>query len=134
MLQTGRISGDISLTKAGEAARLLGRPLSLASSDRSTDDDTPGKRDALFFLANATFKLYFALNNLRLCDTVINNTSSGLSGIDRVGKADRTAYYYYRGRIYLYQRRLGQVSFVVLLFLSLLCSLFPREYTEKMCG
>lgn len=75
----------------------------------SRSQESPCKRDALFFLANATFKVYFALSNLRLCDTVINSTQSAAHHLDSYPKADRVAFAYYRGRIYLYQRRLAEV-------------------------
>ena len=127
LIQAGRTAGDTKLTKAGEAARMLARPMGIASSDRSvlrpilrpttqifrdsSSQESPGKRDALFFLANATFKVYFALKNLRLCDTVINSTQGAAASLDiAYPKSDRVAFAYYRGRIYLYQRRLVQVS------------------------
>lgn len=68
------------------------------------------KRDALFFLANQTFKIYFALKNLRLCDTVLKNTEAAVGSLDKYPKADRVAFCYNKGRVFLYQRRLPQVS------------------------
>ncbi|GAA6028262.1 hypothetical protein JCM8097_006945 [Rhodosporidiobolus ruineniae] len=105
-LMVGRASGDPKLTRAGEAARMLGRPMGIAASDRNSE--SPCKRDALFFLANQTFRVYFALSNLRLCDTVLNNTNNSSAVLDAYPKADRVAFLYYRGRIALYQRRLPQ--------------------------
>ena len=70
--------------------------------------ESPCKRDALFFLANATFRVYFALSNLRLCDTVLNNTQNSAARLESFPKGDRCAFLYYRGRIALYQRRLPQ--------------------------
>ncbi|KAM0753006.1 COP9 signalosome complex subunit 12 [Meredithblackwellia eburnea MCA 4105] len=103
-LRAGRLSGDTNLTRAGEAATLFRRPMTIAASDRSTD--TPSRRDALFFLANATFKVYFAMKNLRLCDTILNNTQNAAAMLETYNKADRVAFLYYRGRIWLHQRRL----------------------------
>ncbi|GJN90758.1 hypothetical protein Rhopal_003772-T1 [Rhodotorula paludigena] len=105
-IAVGRARGDPKLTRAGEAARMLGRPMGIAASDRT--GESPCKRDALFFLANATFRVYFALSNLRLCDTVLNNTQNSAAQLDAYPKADRCAFLYYRGRIALYQRRLPQ--------------------------
>ncbi|GAA5975534.1 hypothetical protein JCM11641_004298 [Rhodosporidiobolus odoratus] len=105
-LAVGRASGDPKLTRAGEAARLLGRPMGIAASDRTSP--SPCKRDALFLLANQTFRVYFALSNLRLCDTVLNNTSNSAAVLEQFPRADRVAFLYYRGRIALYQRRLPQ--------------------------
>lgn len=74
--------------------------------------DGPSKRDALFFLANATFKVYFAMRNLRLCDTILNNTqhhaAHSLNSSGAYPRSDRVAFSYYRGRLFLYQRRLPQ--------------------------
>ncbi|GAA5826818.1 hypothetical protein JCM5353_005406 [Sporobolomyces roseus] len=109
-LLMGKQSGDVKLTRAGEAARLLSRPIGIACSDRSTDPlpGIPAKRSALYHLANSTFLVYFSLKNLRLCDTILSNVSN--SGIlvdgEEFGKGDKCGYWYYRGRIHLYQRRL----------------------------
>ncbi|TNY24716.1 COP9 signalosome complex subunit 12 [Rhodotorula diobovata] len=105
-LAVGRATGDTKLTRAGEAARMLGRPMGVAANDRTSE--SPCKRDALFFLANATFRVYFALSNLRLCDTVLNNTQNSAARLESFPKGDRCAFLYYRGRIALYQRRLPQ--------------------------
>ncbi|SCZ88701.1 BZ3500_MvSof-1268-A1-R1_Chr2-1g04581 [Microbotryum saponariae] len=107
-LKAGTIMGDRKLIKAGEAARLLSRPMGVAASDRSKE--TPSKRSALFFLVNSTFKVYFAMHNLRLCDTILSNTSNAVGGSfseERYyPKSDRVTFAYYRGRVWLYQRRL----------------------------
>ncbi|SCV71898.1 BQ2448_4592 [Microbotryum intermedium] len=104
----GTSSRDHKLIKAGEAARLLSRPMGVAASDRSKE--TPSKRSALFFLVNSTFKVYFAMHNLRLCDTILSNTSNAVGGSfseERYyPKSDRVTFAYYRGRVWLYQRRL----------------------------
>ncbi|GAA5916123.1 hypothetical protein JCM6882_003943 [Rhodosporidiobolus microsporus] len=103
-LANGRASNDPKLTRAGEAARMISRPMGVAASDRTSEP--PCKRDALFFLANATFRVYFALSNLRLCDTVLNNTNNSTAVLDLYPKADRVAFLYYRGRNLLYHRKL----------------------------
>ncbi|KWU47067.1 COP9 signalosome complex subunit 12 [Rhodotorula sp. JG-1b] len=105
-LAVGRAQGDPRLTRAGEAARMLSRPIAIAANDRTSE--SPCKRDALFFLANATFRVYFALSNLRLCDTVLNNVQNANAPMDEFTMADRCTFLYYRGRIALYQRRLPQ--------------------------
>jgi hypothetical protein len=83
-------------------------PAGSAHSAPHRTSESPCKRDALFFLANTTFRVYFALSNLRLCDTVLNNTQNSTAQLDTFPKADRCAFLYYRGRISLYQRRLPQ--------------------------
>ncbi|POY70448.1 hypothetical protein BMF94_6516 [Rhodotorula taiwanensis] len=105
-LAIGRAQRDPRLVKAGEAARMLARPIAIAANDRTSD--SPCKRDALFFLANSTFRVYFALSNLRLCDTVLNNVQNANAPMQEFPLADRCTFLYYRGRIALYQRRLPQ--------------------------
>lgn len=84
-------------------------PFGIEIFDVYRSTETPTKRDALFFLANATFKVYFAMRNLRLCDTILNNTQNSTASLDfSYPKSDRTAFSYYRGRLFLYQRRLPQ--------------------------
>ncbi|BGP55701.1 hypothetical protein JCM8202v2_003308 [Rhodotorula sphaerocarpa] len=85
---------------------MLSRPIALAANDRNSE--SPCKRDALFFLANSTFRVYFALSNLRLCDTVLNNVQNANAPMNEFPLADRCMFLYYRGRIALYQRRLPQ--------------------------
>jgi hypothetical protein len=75
---------------------------------RNSTSESPCKRDALFFLANATFRVYFALSNLRLCDTVLNNVQNANAPMDEFTMADRCTFLYHLGRIALYQRRLPQ--------------------------
>lgn len=106
---------------------MLSRPIALAANDRYVvsasphssahpeliqlarrNSESPCKRDALFFLANSTFRVYFALSNLRLCDTVLNNVQNANAPMNEFPLADRCMFLYYRGRIALYQRRLPQ--------------------------
>ncbi|KAL8293796.1 hypothetical protein RQP46_000497 [Phenoliferia psychrophenolica] len=124
-LRAGMLMGDTNLTKAGEAATLIRRPLTIAANDRSTS--SPPKRDALFFLANSTFKVYFTLKNLRMCDTILNSTQTATATLQLYPKADRVAYSYYRGRMYLYQRRLPQARQEFLLAFSLCDSNSPQN-------
>ncbi|GAA5981148.1 hypothetical protein JCM5350_007175 [Sporobolomyces pararoseus] len=113
----GKITKDSKLTKAGEAARMLARPMGIAASDKSIESpphahsggsSVRGKKTALYFLANQTFKVYFALKNLRLCDTVLNNVNNSNVSLESgmFVKGDQSEFWYYRGRINLYQRRL----------------------------
>lgn len=49
------------------------------------------------------------MSNLRLCDTILNNTQNSTASLDTAyPKSDRTTFSYYRGRLFLYQRRLPQ--------------------------
>ncbi|EGG04663.1 uncharacterized protein MELLADRAFT_88694 [Melampsora larici-populina 98AG31] len=93
--------------KASEAARQMTTTLGISCIDRSVDE--PSKRRAAFSLANGLFKIYFFLNNMRLCDTVIKNTSNVIHQLEtHYPKSELVTFYYYLGRLSLYQRRLHQ--------------------------
>ncbi|KAA1116875.1 hypothetical protein PGTUg99_028281 [Puccinia graminis f. sp. tritici] len=96
--------------KASEAARQMTTTLGVACIDRSPDE--PSKRRAAFSLANGLFKIYFFLNNMRLCDTVVKNISNVLNQLEtHYPKAELVTFHYYLGRLALYQRRLHKVQF-----------------------
>ncbi|KAA1101750.1 hypothetical protein PGT21_029147 [Puccinia graminis f. sp. tritici] len=91
--------------KASEAARQMTTTLGVACIDRSPEE--PSKRRAAFSLANGLFKIYFFLNNMRLCDTVVKNISNVLNQLEtHYPKAELVTFHYYLGRLALYQRRL----------------------------
>ncbi|CAH7669428.1 hypothetical protein PPACK8108_LOCUS4050 [Phakopsora pachyrhizi] len=91
--------------KASQAARQMTATLGVSCIDRSTEE--PSKRLAAFSLANGLFKIYFFLNNMRLCDTVVKNTSNVIHLLEtHYPKSQLVTFYYYLGRLALYQRRL----------------------------
>lgn len=91
--------------KTSEAARQMTTTLGVACIDRSVEEAS--KRRAAFSLANGLFKIYFFLNNMRLCDTVIKNVSNVLHQLEtHYPKAELVTFHYYLGRLALYQRRL----------------------------
>ncbi|PLW14467.1 hypothetical protein PCASD_14386 [Puccinia coronata f. sp. avenae] len=91
--------------KASEAARQMTTTLGVACIDRTPEE--PSKRRAAFSLANGLFKIYFFLNNMRLCDTVVKNISNVLNQLEtHYPKAELVTYHYYLGRLALYQRRI----------------------------
>lgn len=91
--------------KTSEAARQLTTTLGVACIDRSTEE--PNKRRAAFSLANGLFKIYFYLNNMRLCDTVVKNTANVIHQLEtHYPKSELVTFHYYLGRLALYQRRL----------------------------
>ncbi|KAH9819997.1 hypothetical protein DFH28DRAFT_955138 [Melampsora americana] len=95
--------------KASEAARQMTTTLGISCIDRSVEE--PSKRRAAFSLANGLFKIYFFLNNMRLCDTVIKNTSNVIHQLEtHYPKSELVTFYYYLGRLSLYQRRLHQAQ------------------------
>ncbi|CUS15514.1 unnamed protein product [Tuber aestivum] len=65
---------------------------------------TIGKKAATVRLANDLFKLYFKLNQIRLCATIHSNikTASIPSYLDLYPKSEQCAYNYYHGRHYFY--------------------------------
>ncbi|PWW74602.1 hypothetical protein C7212DRAFT_283154 [Tuber magnatum] len=63
-----------------------------------------GKKAATIRLANDLFKLYFKMNQIRLCATIHSNikTASIPSYLDLYPKSEQCAYNYYHGRHYFY--------------------------------
>ncbi|RPA92869.1 hypothetical protein L873DRAFT_1817025 [Choiromyces venosus 120613-1] len=65
---------------------------------------TLGKKAATIRLANDLFKLYFKVNQIRLCATIHSNikTASIPSYLDLYSKSEQCTYHYYHGRHYFY--------------------------------
>ncbi|KAF8341214.1 uncharacterized protein EI90DRAFT_2905635 [Cantharellus anzutake] len=102
-----RCIGRVNRNKCAEAATRVMIPVfGLAAADRGTD--TPDKRDITFFLANILFKLYYELDNVRLCDTILKNLEKQLQRIEAFPMADQTMFHFWHGRIYLTQQRVRQ--------------------------
>ncbi|KAI8449695.1 hypothetical protein BY996DRAFT_4643108 [Phakopsora pachyrhizi] len=79
--------------KASQAARQMTATLGVSCIDRSTEE--PSKRLAAFSLANGLFKIYFF------------NTSNVIHLLEtHYPKSQLVTFYYYLGRLALYQRRL----------------------------
>lgn len=55
------------------------------------------------------------MRNLRLCDTMLSNIQNSIASAGQANytKADQVGFSYYKGRIYLYQRRLPQVRTLI---------------------
>ncbi|GAA95016.1 uncharacterized protein L969DRAFT_18954 [Mixia osmundae IAM 14324] len=104
-LQADEAAHDSKNVRASLASRLLIRTLNVISTDKGATQ----KRLATFYVANQCLRIYFKLDNLRLTDTIINNTRHARPFLDvDFPKSDRVTYRYYIGRIYLSQRRLRQ--------------------------
>ncbi|KAF9511059.1 hypothetical protein BS47DRAFT_1299458, partial [Hydnum rufescens UP504] len=105
-----RVGDHLGLSKRGKyietVTRVIIPPFGLAAADRGTD--IPDKRDATFFLANLLFKLYYDLDNIRLCDTILKNLEKQLPRLLEFPRADQTMFHFWRGRIYLTQLRIRQ--------------------------
>lgn len=104
-IQADRKKRSTKKDKASEAARQMTTTLGVACIDRTPEE--PSKRRAAFSLANGLFKIYFFLNNMRLCDTVVKNISNVINQLEtHYPKAELVTFHYYLGRLALYQRRL----------------------------
>lgn len=124
------ISADDSIGDPGQACTTdavskISRSTGVAAIDRSPLPGERTKRADVLWLANASFRCYFKLKNVRLCETVLGSVENALTlnrnfasqeqkavkGEDDLGlvcysRADRVTYKYYLGRLRLSQHRL----------------------------
>jgi hypothetical protein len=76
-----------------------------------------GKRLALLEIVNTLFKVYFQLNTLRLCKTLINAVNSGVfPELEAFPASQRVTYRYYMGRLNIFDEQ--YVSADIFLFHS----------------
>lgn len=68
------------------------------------------KRQGIFHITNLAFKLYFKLNNVRMCQTMISNIRTGGVDLDEFPISEQVTYKYYLGRYSLFHGRLKLVS------------------------
>lgn len=65
-----------------------------------------GKRLALLEIVNTLFKVYFQLNTLRLCKTLINAVNSGVfPELEAFPASQRVTYRYYMGRLNIFDEQ-----------------------------
>lgn len=99
-----------------DAASRLSKSVGVSSNDRTAAPCLETKRAAVLPLAVLSFRAYFALDNLRLCNTVQGSVDNALkcnrdqedqldTGEEAYTLADRVSYHFYLGRV-----RLGQQS------------------------
>lgn len=107
-----------------DAVSKISRTTGVAAIDRSPLPGEKTKRADVLWLANASFRCYFKLKNVRLCETVLGSVENALTlnrnfasgdlkstsqddmGLSCYCKADRVAYKYYLGRLRLSQHRI----------------------------
>ncbi|KAF8472119.1 hypothetical protein BDZ91DRAFT_846658 [Kalaharituber pfeilii] len=89
---------------ANDASRVVLRAFNIALGDRTTGNSL-GKKEAAFHLANVLFKLYFKLDQIRLCPTIHTNLlQSALPPLlpTHFPKSQHCTYKYYLGRHHLF--------------------------------
>jgi hypothetical protein len=108
-----------------DAVSKISRSTGVAAIDRSPLPGEKTKRADVLWLANASFRCYFKLKNVRLCETVLGSVENALTlnrnfaspeqkaevgeedqGLVCYSRADRVTYRYYLGRLRLSQHRL----------------------------
>ncbi|KAK4537035.1 hypothetical protein CDCA_CDCA10G3060 [Cyanidium caldarium] len=88
------------------AESVLKRGLALMMSDRTADERYSKRQGALGMIV-FLLRIYFALNNLRLCTSLVRTVESpGFPAVDAGFALDqRVPYHYYVGRMALYEDR-----------------------------
>ncbi|KAH8925278.1 hypothetical protein BT69DRAFT_1146888 [Atractiella rhizophila] len=102
-------NGDKKMEITNQNAPQFIRAIQLAINERNSDPNAHfTEKEAAFSIANGIFRICFKLDNFTLCDTVIISATKAYDVLDTdfVLKADRVKYYYYLGRLALYQRNL----------------------------
>lgn len=119
-------SGDLAQPCITDAVSKISRTTGIAAIDRSPLPGEQTKRSEVLWLANASFRCYFKLKNIRLCETVLGSVENALTlnrsfasaeqrasnadqttmGMACYSRADKVAYRYYLGRLRLSQHRI----------------------------
>ncbi|KAI8988006.1 hypothetical protein BDF20DRAFT_300810 [Mycotypha africana] len=94
--------------KANTAARLLSKMFNIMLADRSPMETS--KRQGIFHVTNLAFKVYFKLNNIRMCQTFMSNIRTGGVELEQFPISEQVTYKYYTGRYALYHGRLKQAE------------------------
>ncbi|ORY74803.1 hypothetical protein BCR37DRAFT_194825 [Protomyces lactucae-debilis] len=90
-------------TQWEQAVRAIFRCFQSILSDR---DPSPTSRQRIVLrIANILFKLYFRLDQIRLCETISRNVVASGVVFTNYSRADRVAYRYYLGRYHLSQQQ-----------------------------
>ncbi|UZJ51350.1 hypothetical protein CBS101457_000670 [Exobasidium rhododendri] len=129
-IATDDCKADTNQSCVTDAVSKISRSTGIAAIDRSPFPGEKTKRAEVLWLANASFRCYFKLKNVRLCETVLGSVENALSlnrnfageenktlAREREGEeedsgmscycvADRVAYKYYLGRLRLSQHRI----------------------------
>jgi hypothetical protein len=86
-----------------KAVRAIFRCFQCILSDR--DPSPAGRQRIVLVVANLLFKLYFRLNQVRMCETVARNIVASGANFNNYSRAERVGYRYYLGRYYLTQQQ-----------------------------
>lgn len=118
---------DPSQACVTDAVSKISRSTGIAAIDRSPLPGERTRRAEVLWLANASFRCYFKLKNVRLCETVLGSVENALTlnrasaseeqkvaslqveedlGLSCYCRADRVTYKYYLGRLRLSQHRI----------------------------
>ncbi|ORX51879.1 hypothetical protein DM01DRAFT_1336876 [Hesseltinella vesiculosa] len=93
--------------KANTAVRLLSKVFNMMLADRTTaEPGHPTKRLGIYHITNLTFKLYFKLGTVRMCQTMISNLRTGGVILEEYPIGQQVTYQYYLGRYHLLHNRL----------------------------
>lgn len=112
--RTDQASDVRAFTCMIDAAGRLSKCAGLAGNDRTPQAGPSTKRAAVLALANLSFRAYFKLNNIRLCETVLGSVQNALlmnrrnqdgaeSGEECYPIAERVTYRFYLGQLRLIQ-------------------------------
>ncbi|RPB20947.1 hypothetical protein L211DRAFT_870345, partial [Terfezia boudieri ATCC MYA-4762] len=102
-IKIDQITNNPRQPAANDASRIVLRAFNIALGDRTTGNNL-GKKEAAFHLANILFKLYFKLDQIRLCPTIHTNLlQSSLPPLlpTHFPKSQHCTYTYYLGRHHL---------------------------------
>lgn len=91
--------------KLEEAERVLKKGFTMTNNDRRTLDEG-SKKIGTLGIVNQLLKIYFKLNNLRLCGNLTKSVNLRSSqNFDQFPVSHRATYRYYTGRLHLYEDR-----------------------------
>ncbi len=96
-------SNDPKSESVNSMSRVVFRIFNNVLSDRQSL--SLSKKGAVFHIANLLFRMYFALGQVRLCQTLHSNIASADVEFSSFSRADRVTYRYYLGRHYLFQNQ-----------------------------
>jgi hypothetical protein len=123
-IATDGSTGDPSQPSITDAVSKISRSTGIAAIDRTPLPGERTRRAEALWLANASFRCYFKLRNVRLCETVLGSVENALTlnrnfasedqksvpdedaGLSCYCIADRVTYKYYLGRLRLSQHRI----------------------------
>ncbi|KAG5437028.1 hypothetical protein PCANB_001304 [Pneumocystis canis] len=105
-IQVDNLTNNPHQTATNESSRAIFRPFNIILSDRHPLPDS--KKAAALYIANLLLRLYFKLNQTRLCQTISANiTSSGVE-FSSYPISERIEFSYYFGRYNLYQQQIAR--------------------------